>query len=188
MKPTALLLILPLAWTTLALAAPEPQSPVPAHVWRQSQQVDTARSLNFTRYTLMGKFLASPQDANANRPALVIDCIPGQQSSKGKFIAANLLVGNTLKVVYVEPEEIHGNSYFPKVSVRYRTDGAKKEEKAQWSPGTEKTSVSVPRESLKNIVRARTVAITADNDHGSQVAMQFDIPDPMLVEAGCDVD
>jgi hypothetical protein len=188
MKPTPLLLLVPLAWASFGFAQSAPQQPSSVHGWRQSQKTDAARAINYTRFTLVGKFVASPQDAS-DRPTLAVDCIPGRESSaaKGTFLAANLLVGSTLKIDYVEPEEIHGTSYFPKVAIRYRTDGARNEEE-KWSPGTEKTSASIPKDALKKILRARTVAITADDDRGSQVAMQFDIPDPTLVEAACNVD
>jgi hypothetical protein len=92
-----------------------------------------------------------------------------------------------MKVVYVEPEEIHGTSYYPKVVVRYRTDDAKEEEE-KWSPGTEKTSVSIPKHSLQKILRARTVAISAPDERGSQIAVRFDMPDPTPVEEACNVD
>jgi hypothetical protein len=188
MKPTSLLLLVPLAWASFGFAQQSPQQPSSADGWRQSQKTDAARAITYTRFTLVGKFLTSPQGV-ADRPALAVDCIPAQESpsAKGGFLAANLLIGTTLKIVYVEPEEIHGMSYFPKVAVRYRTDQAKEEEE-KWSPGTEKTSVSIPKDALKKILRARTVAITADDEHGSQVAMQFDMSDPALIQEACNVD
>jgi hypothetical protein len=188
MKPTPLLLLVPLAWVSFGFASPSPQQSSSAHGWRQAQKTDAARAITYMQFTLVGKFLTSPQDAS-DRPALSVDCIPGRESHspKGTFLAANLLVGSTLKIFYVEPEEIRGTSYFPKVAVRYRADGAREEEE-KWSPGTEKTSASIPKGALKKILRARTVAITADDDRGSQVAMQFDMPDPMLVEEACNVD
>jgi hypothetical protein len=189
MKPTPLLLLVPLAWASFGFAQPAPQQPAPAHEWRQSPKTDDARAMAYTRFTLVGRFLSSPQDVVSDRPALAVDCIPGKEShsGKGRFLAANLLVGTTLNIVYVEPEEIHGTSYYPKVAVRYRTDQAKEAEE-KWSSGSEKTSASVPKDVLKKILRARTFAITADDSRGSQVAMQFDMPDPTLVEAACDVD
>lgn len=158
-------------------------------MWRQSQKSDAARALTYTQFTLTGKFLSPPHDPVADRPALTLDCIPGSgpHSSSRKFLAANLLVGTTLKIIYVEPEEIRGTSYFPKVALRYRTDNGK-EEQGQWNPGTDKTSVSIPKESVKQLLRAHSVAMTLDDDRGSQVAMQFDLPDPALVEQGCNVD
>ena len=79
-------------------------------------------------------------------------------------------------------------SYYPKIAIRYRTDDAKADKEEQWSAGADKTSVSIPKDSLKDLLRAHTVAITADDDHGSQVAMKFDMPDPTLVEQSCNVD
>jgi hypothetical protein len=189
MKPNPLLLLVPLAWASFGFAEPAPQQPSSAHGWRQSQKTDAARAMTYTQFTLVGKFLTSPQNVVSDRPALVMDCIPATESpsAKGRFLAANLLVGTTLKVVYVEPEEIHGTSYFTKIVVRYRIDDAKEEEE-KWSAGSEKTSVSIPKDALKKILRARTVAITADDDRESHLAMQFDMPDPALVEKDCDVD
>jgi hypothetical protein len=186
MKLTPLLLLVPLAWVAGEVALPA--QPAPAHAWLQSQTTDASRALTYTRFTLVGKFLTSSQDASG-RPALVVDCIPDREShaSKGKYLASNLLIGTTLKIVYVEPEEIHGTSYFPKIAIRYRADDAK-EVQEKWSPGTDKTSASIPKDSLKKILRARSVAINADDEHGSNLAMQFDMPDPASVEQACNVD
>ncbi|MGA2187342.1 MAG: hypothetical protein ABSH33_02360 [Steroidobacteraceae bacterium] len=189
MKPTRLLFLVPLAMASLGFAEQAPQQPSSAHAWRQSQKTDAANTLTFSRFTLAGKFAASSQGDGSHRPTLAVDCIPGEgpHPPRGKFMAATLLVGSTLKIVFVEPEEIRGTSYFPKVAVRYRADDAKDEEE-KWSVGTDKTSASIPKESLKTILRARTVDITAENDGGSPIAMHFDMPDPTLVEASCNVD
>jgi hypothetical protein len=186
MKPTPLVLLVALALASFGFSTTAPQEP---SVWRQSQKTDAVSATTYTRFTLAGKFLKSPHGDVPNRPAFVLDCVPGKGSyrRKGRFLARNLLVGATLKIVYVEPEEIHGTSYYPKVSVRYRMDNAK-EELEQWSAGTEKTSASIPVGSLKKMLRAHTVEITADDDRGLPVVMEFDMPDPTPVEAGCDVD
>ena len=117
-----------------------------------------------------------------------MNCIPVDDRGKAMFLTANLIVGSTLKVVYVEPDEIRGTSYFPKVAVRYRTDDAKSEVDEQWSSRSDKISASIPKHSLKEILRAHTVTMTAEDDQGKQVAMRFDMPDPTLVEQGCNVD
>jgi hypothetical protein len=136
----------------------------------------------------MGKFLRSPSDVS-NGPALAVDCIPTKVShkSEGKYVAGNLLVGTALKIDYVEPAEIHGTSYYQKVSVRYRFDDGK-EEGEEWTPGTDKTSASFSKDSLKKMLRVHTVEITANDSRGSQVVMQFDMPDSAPVEEACDVD
>lgn len=189
MKLTPLLLLGPITWASLGFAGSAPQPPSPEYVWRQSQEKDAARTFTFTRYTLVGQFLSPPSIQIADRPALALDCIPstGSHPAKGKFLTANLLVGGTLKVVYVEPEEIHGTSYYPKVIVRYRTDKIKQEEE-KWLSGTDKASASIPKDAMKKILHAHTVAITTADDRGSQIDMQFILPDPTLVEQGCNID
>jgi hypothetical protein len=189
MKRIQSLLAVSLVWASFGFSAPALSQASADHVWRQSRETDAAGETTYTRFTLMGKFLTSPKDEVPDRPALVVDCIPGKGShvSKGRFLAGALLVGTALKTVYVEPEEIHGTSYYQMVEVRYRTDDAK-ERQEQWSAGTNRTSASIAKDVLKKILRVRTVAITADDDGGSPVAMQFDMPDPTLVEGGCNVD
>jgi hypothetical protein len=181
MKAISALLLIPLAWPAFGIAA---------NVWQQSQMTNAADAFRYSRFTLEGKFLAASHDVGRNRPALVVDCIPAKESPRGRstFLTGNLIVGTSLKIIYVEPEEIRGTSYFPKVVVRYRTDDAKKAEQDQWSPGVDKASASVPKHSLKEILRAHTIAITARDDHGRRIAMQFEMPDPTPVEQSCDVD
>jgi hypothetical protein len=190
MKPTSLLLLMALSGASFGFAQPAPPQTPSLHVWHQSQTTDAAHTFTFTRLTLTGKFVTSAPGQILNPPTLALDCIPGKGAhlAKSKFLAGNLLVGTNLKIIYVEPEEIHGTSYDQKVVVQYRTDDAKDEERDNWSLGTDKTSASIPKDSLKKILRARSVAITVDDEHEAPVAMQFDMPDPAQVEEACNVD
>jgi hypothetical protein len=190
MKPYPLFLLLPLVCPSLGVAQSAPQQPSSAHAWRQSQQTNTADAYTYSRFTLHGTFITASHVGVGNRPALVVNCIPVDESVRGraKFLTANLIVGSTLRIVWVEPDEIRGISYFPKVAVRYRTDDSKREMVEQWSPRSDKISASIPEHSLKEILLAHTVTMTAENDQGQQVAMRFDMPDPTLVEQGCNVD
>jgi hypothetical protein len=189
MKPTPLLLLVPLAWTSCAFAQQAPPQSAAAHGWQQSQNTDAVRAMTYTRFTLGGKFLNSPQTAVPNRPALVLDCIPaaGSGAARGRFLTASLLIGTPLKVIYVEPEEIHGTSYYPKIAVRYRIEN-RKEESEKWSLGTEKASAAVPKNVVKKILRAHSVTVSAEDESGAPLAIQFDLPDAAAVEAGCNVD
>jgi hypothetical protein len=90
------------------------------------------------------------------------------------------------RLIGLEPEEIHGISYFPKVAVEYRLNDGK-EEKENWTPGTDKTSASFSKGSFEKMLRAQTVQLTADDNHGLHVVMQFDMPDPTPVEQACDI-
>ena len=187
MKPVLPFLLVPLALASFGFSAIMPQQPSPAPVWRQSQKTNTARGTTYTRLTLVGKFVKSPPMDDSNRPAFVVDCAPGKGSRKGKFVSADLLIGTAMKVDYVEPQEIHGTSYYPKIPLRYRIDDAK-EEQGKWSPGADKDSVSIAKDWLKKVLRAHNVQITGEDDRGSEVAMQFDMPDPKPVEEACNVD
>jgi isochorismate synthase EntC len=188
MKPVRLLLLVPLALASFGFSTTVPQQAPPAKVWRQSQKTNPGRDTTYARFTLVGRFLKAPQGDVSNRPAFVVDCIPGKGSHKGKFITGNLLIGTSLKIDYVEPQEIHGTSYYPKVAVRYRIDDAKEPEKENWNPGTDKTSASIPKDSLKKILRAQAVDLTVDDDRGSEIVMKFDMPDPTPVADACNVD
>jgi len=187
MKRTTLLLLMPLACASLGLAdwaLPQTGSPP---TWQTQKITDDVSSISFTRFTLAGQFTASPGQA-ANRPALVVDCIPGDSAgSKGKLLVSSLQVGTKLKVVYVEPEEIHAMSYYPKVAVQLRTDDASQGDE-NWSPGTDNMSISVGKESLKKILRAHSASITASDEHGSPLAMRFDLSDSKPIENACNLD
>ena len=189
MRPVPLLLPVLIARASLGFAQSAPQQPSAPHVWRSSQETNVPDAYAYTRFTLVSQLSTSLHAGTSNRPALVVDCIPGTGSDhpKGKFLAAHLLVGAPLKILWVEPEEAHGIYYYPRVAVRYRTDDAH-HERDQWSAGTDKASASIPKSALKEILRARTVAITAADEHGSNVSMQFDMPNSAPVKDGCNVD
>jgi hypothetical protein len=191
MKISALLPLFSLGFASFGFTAMAQQP----SAWQQSQKTDAAAGTEYTRFILAGKFVKSPQGEVPDHPTLALDCVPGKESyrHKSRFVAGNLVVGSPLKIHYVEPEEIHGTSYYPKVSIRYRLDGAK-EEVEKWSPGTDKTSASVstsasiPEDAVKKMLRAHTVAITAEDAGGLPLVIRFDMPDPALVEEGCNVD
>jgi len=186
MKRGQAFLLVPLACVTLTFSAMPPQQQPSTQEWRQTERTDPVRG-DYTRYTIVGKFLKVPPGDTAPRPSLVVDCSTHNRSHKSKFVRGTLVVGDPLKIDWVEPEEIHGISYFPKVDVVYRLNDAK-EDKEQWTPSTDKTSASFSKNSLEKMLGAHTIEITAQDQSGSPIVMQFDMPDPTLIEQGCDVD
>jgi hypothetical protein len=185
MKLAPVFLLAPLACVSFAFSAVGPLQSPPAQGWQQTQRTDPVRG-EYTRFSLAGKFLKTPAGDSSNLPSLVVDCGTYNRSHKSKFVRGTLVVGDPLKIDWVEPEEIHGISYFPKVSVLYRLNDAK-EEKEDWTPSADKTSASFPKGSLEKMLRAHTVEITAADNSGSRVVMQFDMPDAAAIEQGCDV-
>jgi len=186
MKPIRMFLVLLMAGIPAGFAAAAPQDLPAAPAWQLSLRNDPARDYAYTRFTLAGKFVSA--DGAASAPSLVVDCVTDRASRPltGRVLAASVGAGSPFKVIYVEPLEIHGTSYFPKVSVRYRTD-ASPEEQRDWPVGSDKTSISIPGESLARILRARSVAISAEDSKGLPVRMQFDLPDSTSVREGCDL-
>jgi hypothetical protein len=185
MKPASIFLILPLALASFAFSAVTPQEPS-THEWRKTERTDAVRG-DYARYTLVGKFLQAPAGDSNSRPSLVVDCGTYNRSHKSKFFRGTLVVGDPLKIDWVEPEEIHGIDYFPKVDVVYRLNDAK-EDKEQWTPSTDKTSASFSKNSLEKMLHARTLEITAQDKNGSPISMQFDLPDPAPLAQGCEVE
>jgi hypothetical protein len=190
MKPALLFLLLPLALVSFRFPATTPLQTQTDHVWRQSLKTDAARGTAYDQYTLTGKFLKSPKHGDlSDRPALVIDCNPPKETrnGKGKFESASFLVGTGLKIHYVEPAEIHGTSYFPKVFVQYRINDGR-DVKEQWSPESDKASALIPKDTIKKLLRAQTVDVSTNDDTGASIVMKFDMPDPTPVTQGCNVD
>jgi hypothetical protein len=190
MKSVLLFLVLALALVSFGFSTTKPFQTPPEHVWRQSLKTDTGRGTAYDRYTLTGKFLKAPKHGDlANRPALVVDCNPPKETrnGKGKFESASLLVGTGLKIHYVEPAEIHGTSYYPKVFIQYRINDGK-DVKEQWAPGNDKASALIPKDTMKKLLRAQTVDITTNDDTEAPFSMKFDMPDATAVTQGCNVD
>ena len=193
MKPISPFVLTTLAAAALAVAQQTGAPSAADHAWQASQHSDPAGSYTFTRFTLLGKFVGA---SVANGPAMTVDCIPRGAAGHAKFLTADLLVGTGLKIDWVEPQEIRGTSYFPKVEVAYTVDGAAASGQ-QWQVGTEriptgnpadKTAATIPKDALKKILRAHTVTITAADAQGAPVEMQFDISDTASLRATCNVD
>ena len=156
--------------------------------WRQTPKSDATHDTPYTEFALAGKWVKWPQAEVSVRPSLILNCAPEVRfHGRGDLLQSYVLVGTALKIAYIEPEEIHGTSYYPMVSVKYQLDGGKTKME-NWAPGPEKNSVSIPENVVKELLRAHSLLIHANEKDAGEVSMQFDIPDPAQVEAGCGVD
>jgi len=165
------------------------QTPAPAQKWRQSQKTDAARGISYTQFTLAGKFVKWPEKDAENRPTLEVDCRTPEESGglMEKLWHAYYFAGTPLTVQYVEPDAITtGISYFQKIDVRYRLDNGK-EKKEQWSPGPDKSSVSIPKEVLKKMLAAHNVVITVNEVNAKEVSAQFEMPDSTELAQACGI-
>ena len=183
MKKAPSLLLATVTFLLAAFMTPGKQQTPSTGGWQQAQRADAARDNSSTQFTLLGKFLTPPKKDVGDPLALVVTCKP--HASRRKFSAAYVNVGAPLNIEYVEPDEIKaGTSYFPKVTVRYRLDD-QKEEKEQWTPGTEKTSASIPKATLEKMLRARTVQIKVAEFRGGEISMLFEVPDSAQLGTAC---
>jgi hypothetical protein len=171
------------------LSALPRQSPPPTQKWRQSQKSDAARGITYTQFTLAGKFVKWPEKDAENRPSLEVDCRTPEESGglMEKFWHAYFFAGTPLTIEYVEPDAITtGISYFQKINVRYRLDDGK-EKKEQWSPGPDKSSVSIPKDVLKKMLGAHSVEIFVNEVNAKEVSARFEMPDSTELAQACGV-
>ena len=120
---TPVSLVLSLVLTSVTFPALAQQQATSAPAWQQSLRNDPSRDYAYTRFTLPGRFVKPAADAATPAPTLTLDCVTARDSHPltGRVLAANVSAGSALKVVYVEPLEIHGTSYF---CLLYTSDAA----------------------------------------------------------------
>jgi hypothetical protein len=188
MKASHALFLLLLASLAFAVAAPAQQPSASTRTWQQAERIDNNRVINETQFTLAGRFLDPPHGNVSAPPTLMLTCEPSdrKRNGEGKFISGQLTVGAPLKIVFVEPDEIHGTSYYPEVNITYRVDSEKPQD-VQWPPRTDKTSISIDRQGARKILRGHAVVITVHEAFDSQVVMQFDFPESAEVLQTCGI-
>jgi hypothetical protein len=153
------------------------QQDAPFQGWQESVPNDPAGEPR-RQFTLVGKFLAPLQGNPTNQPTLLLKCAPNRRSGgKGKFRVGAVVVGEPLKIHWVEPPERKGGiSYYPEVSVSYRLDEGKPVDD-DWPPRADKSSAEFDKPIFKEMLRAHTILITLADKDDRQVRMQFDIAD-----------
>jgi hypothetical protein len=185
MRLSQLLLVSSSALLLTAIATPGQQQAPPSTVWQQTQKTESGRGSSNVQFSLTGKFLTRPPKDADIPPSLVVTCRP--HSSRRKFFTADVNVGAPLTVKYIEPDEIKaGTSYFPKVFVEYRLNDGK-EQREQWTPGTEKISAAIPKKTLEKMLQASSVMMKVLDNRGGEISMQFDIPDSTPLATSCDL-
>jgi hypothetical protein len=167
---------------------PSPAQQPSGPQWRRAEKDDTSRGRTLIQFTLKGTFLKAPRTAAPNRPAILVSCVPDRHDGmEGRFSDAQVLVGSPVKIDYVEPPQLTtGNSYNLDVDVQFHVD-EKKVQAMQWAAGADKNSAAIPKDAVKEMLRAHTVRMTVHEKDAGEVEMQFDMPDPAQVEKGCDI-
>jgi len=192
MKIECLLLLPALAMLSIPSVASAQQNPSSASSssaqWRRTEKDDPNRERRLIQFTLKGSFLKSPRTEAPNRPALLVSCVPDRHdATEGKFSDAQILVGSPLKIDYVEPAQLTtGNSYNQDVDVQFRVDD-RKVQTLRWPAGADKISAAIPKDAVKEMLRAHTVLMTVREKDAGELEMRFDMPDPAQIEKACDI-
>jgi hypothetical protein len=174
-------LAIPTAAQKKAAAALAPQDTG----WVQTKKNDPERTNPLVQFTLTGKILTQTQkNASVPPPTISVTCHP--KGSRGRFMSAHINLGTLLDVKYVEPQEIKGTSYDPKVDVRYRLDDGK-EEKVQWNPTLDKNSVSLAKDDLRRLLASHSVQYTMNENPSGEISVQFDLPDSTQLQSVCEL-
>jgi hypothetical protein len=156
--------------------------------WQQSGKSDPSRGILTSQFTLTGGFVDPPHGKEPGPPSIVLNCEPLERKNgtEGKFVSGYIQVGAPLQVKYVEPDQIEGNSYLPKVDLTYHVDSEKPQD-VQWPPRSDKTAVSLDKEAVRKILRGHTVVITVKDFFETPVVMQFDVPESSEVLSTCGI-
>lgn len=186
MKPLRVLVFLSFAALAISPRAQEPSRG--SHGWQRVEKPDPGRGVLSTQFTLTGRFLDPPRGNVPGPPSIVLSCLPSKSgpSAEGKFLSGYIQTGTPLKVDFVEPSEIHGTSYFPEISVQYHV-GNEKPQNVQWPPRSDKTSISLDKDSAKKLLRGRELVLSMEEPFESQVVLHFDIPDSADVLNTCGI-
>ena len=140
--------------------------------WTYSREDDPLHAKAHDRFTLSGKYLTPPRAAT-NTPSIVVECSGGKVEQNYIYTGA---------VVVHRDQSQHGV-----LVVEARIDG-KKNDILTTGLSTDGLSAFFDRIDLKAILSSKQVMIGVYEYLGSQVIMQFDMPDPAPVMDKCGSD
>lgn len=154
-----------------AVARDSAQQQSPAS-WRSVKDDDPLHNKMYEMLVLDGKYLTPPRTvASGFVPSIVVKC------SDGKVEQNYIIVGTVVTL------KGRGQPIFADL-LDSRLDG-KKGAIAATGAATDGTGVFFTRVDLKTILKAHEVMVGVYEYLGSQVVMQFDMPDPAPVYAAC---
>jgi hypothetical protein len=169
-----------------------------APTWVRSEKVDALRNSSYTQFELLGKFLVAPRSSSRAQPVIVVQCQAGHhRKTNGGFISGWIDTGAVL-----DSQTGHnGGSYLP---VEFRLDSGKLQSE-NWGISTDFSSIEMAQIfcwdcNLANLLYGHTMwhkPGTSDQIHkviigvaehlGSEIQMQFDMPDPTEVADVCGI-
>ncbi len=165
--------------------------------WKETSMNDPLHNVSFQQFTLEGKFLISPHRSSLSAPVMVLRCQPGEhRATNGHFIDGWIATGAVLDSVVQRNGAV-------RIPIEYRLDD-KKLQSDYWPQSTDHSSVFLTGErfcgdcNLNTLLYGhflrhkrgkgdpvRKIIIGVPEYLGSQIQMQFDMPDPEHVAESC---
>lgn len=173
--------------------------------WVSNDKSDPLRGNQYSQFSLDGKYLTPPRNAPPTAtPAIVVRCQPGSFNRghvHGKFLEGYIFVGSVVDTRVSYDSNV-------RVPVQYRLDDGKLQS-AYWSHSTDYSSIFFGgecafcgngSEDFNNLLyghllphkentspQVHKVVIGVPQYLGSEVVMQFDMPDATDVAEACGV-
>jgi len=160
--------------------------------WQRVDKSDPLRGTSYSQFALDGKFLTPPKVATSDTPFFIVKCIPGGHKKVGGGYINGKLMDAYITVHGVVDRTPRGH-----VVVQYRLDDGKMHTE-DWNIGSDGTAIFPPEIELNTVLYGhftkhkegtnpptRKLVIGVDEYMGSEIVMQFDLPDPTEMADAC---
>lgn len=161
--------------------------------WQREEKSDPLTDKHFSQFTLVGKFLTAPSGPHPTSPTLMVRCEPGRRSFgklNGKFLEGYVVLGSVV-------DAATSPAVAGEVETRFRLDDGKVRH-AYWGHSTNYSALTFSDVDFATLLyghfmphKANTsepihkVIVEAPEFLGSNVVVQFDMPDPTEVASAC---
>jgi len=159
--------------------------------WIREDKTDPLRGTNYSLFYIEGKFLTPPQKATDDMPRFFAKCVPGgHKRVNGGYINGKLLAAY---VAVHFPVGRPGNG----TAVHYRLDDGKMHNET-WDISDDGRELFLPEIEFNTVLYGhftkhkegtnppvRKLVLGVNEHRGSEVVIQFDMPDPAEMADGC---
>ena len=166
----------------------QPSASTSAPVWTSIVKSDPFTDRQYTAFRLQGKFIEPPAHGSYATPEIELRCDPKPfRRLTGKFLAGFVVVGAVLDLT-------NGD----RSTVQFRLDDGKQQYLLESTYSTDYEAISFDELFLDNILwghllphkpgsggPVRKLLIGVQEHVGTQIVMQFDMPDPDVVSKAC---
>lgn len=160
--------------------------------WQREDKNDPLRGTTYSVFSIDGKYLTAPRKPKSDTPFFIVKCAPGgHKRVNGGYINGKLLEA------YMTVNTVLERSSSDHVAVQYRLDDGKLHNE-NWSLSSDKTAIFLPETELNTVLYghfskhkegtndpSHKVVVGVIEHKGSEVVIQFDLPDPTPMADSC---